>query len=100
MDILSVHLAEERISEAEFDLLMTENSSSENPSARVLATPELFKSLEFLEAILEEEVPVRYLIRYTEALSLIYGFVDASGRGFAGTFEDESKEGLDAEIGV
>ena len=79
---------------------MSENPFSENPPSRMLATLELFKSLEFLEAILEEEVPVEYPIHYTEVLLLIYRFVDASERGFARTFEDESKEGLDTEIGV
>ena len=68
--------------------MLNESPTSEDPPLQVLATPELFRSIEFLEAILDSNSPVRYLVRFTRAVSVIYGFVDASGRRFGGTFEE------------
>ena len=39
-------------------------------------------------------------MRFTKTLSLIYGFVDASGRGFGGTFEEVGQGKIDVDIGV
>ena len=33
-------------------------------------------------------------------MSVVYGFVDALGRGFAGTFEEVGTNEIDVDIGV
>jgi len=39
-------------------------------------------------------------VRFTRAVLVVYGFVDASGRGFAGTFEKGGTNKIDMDIRV
>ena len=65
-----------------------------------MSTSELFRSFDFLEAILDSDTPTRHPVRFTKTLALIYGFVDASGRGFAGTFEQVGKNEIEVDLGT
>jgi len=99
-DVLEAYFFAGRITEEEYVTLLNENPLVDNPPKVVVATPELFKSIEFLATILSSDHPVHYPVRFTRALLLIYGFVDTSGRGFAGTFEECGQEGIEIDIGV
>ena len=99
-DVLEAHFFSGRISEEVYESLMNENPTSQKPPEEVLAIPELFRSIEFLEAILDMDTPVRYPVRFTKTVAVLYGFVDASGRGFAGMFEEAGQENVEVDIGV
>ena len=67
--------------------MMKVSTEGEDPE-EVLALPELFQSLYFIDAILEGDVPAKYPVRFTNNVTLFYGFVDSSERGFAASFEE------------
>jgi len=99
-EVLEAHYFAGRVSEEVYEEMLNESPTSENPPKHVLAIPELFRTIEFLEAILHSETPVRYPVRFTRAVSVVYSFVDASGRGFAGTFEEVGTNEIDMVIRV
>ena len=79
---------------------MTKSSTEgENPE-KVLDLPELFQSLDFIDAILEGDVPAKYPVRFTNTVSLFYSFVGSSGRGFSGSFGEANLPYVAIDIGV
>ena len=65
---------------------MKVSTEGEDPE-EVLALPELFQSLYFIDAILEGDIHAKYPVRFTNNVTLFYGFVYLSGREFSGSFE-------------
>ena len=62
------------------------------------ASPRLYDDLKVLSAMFQSEVPIEVTIRSTRLLYLLYGFCDASGKGFGSTMM--SKEGIRFRVGL
>jgi len=57
-EVLEAHYFAGRVSEEVYKEILNESPTSENPPKHVLAIFELFRTIEFLEAILHSETPV------------------------------------------
>ena len=79
--------------------MLKETPTSENSLMQVLATPELFRSIEFLEAMLDSDAPVRYPVRFTKAVLVIYSFVDASVSWFTSAFKEVENTSVEVVLG-
>ena len=62
------------------------------------ASPRLYEDLNVLRAMFESNTPVEVTIRSTRVMYLLYGFCDASRKGFGSTML--SKEGTRFRVGV
>jgi hypothetical protein len=78
--------------EAIYELLNSGAPSSVRP------VPRLFDDLKFLTQFFEPESPPKVTIRATRVLYVVYGFGDASGKGFGSTFTVPN--GVSYRIGV
>jgi hypothetical protein len=68
------------------------------PPKEVLAVPRLRFDLEALETLLEAETPAEVVLRASCIFTILYGFADASGKGFGSTVL--GKEGIRYRIGT
>ena len=98
-DVLGRHLFWGTTSEEEHEKMIKVSSEGEEPE-EVLAFPEFFQSLCFVDAILEGNIPAKYPIRFTDTVALFYGSVDSSGRVFAASFKEANLPYVEVDIRV
>jgi hypothetical protein len=68
------------------------------PPKEVLAVPQLRFDLEALETLLEANTPAEVVLRASRIFTILYGFADASGKGFGSTVL--GKDGIRYRIGT
>ena len=98
-NVLDHHIFRGTMPEEENEKMMKLSAEGEDQE-EVLASSELFQSMDFVDAILEGDVPTKYPIPFTNTVALFYGFVNSSGRGFAGSFEGANLPDVAVDIGV
>ena len=64
LDVLDYYLDKDYISEYEYDKLY-QDYLDDKDDTEVLAKPELFKSLDFIDTIFSKSAPTQYPIRFT-----------------------------------
>ena len=62
------------------------HSKNDKPPKRVTSSPRLAWDLEALSSLFDEDAPVRRKVRPSQTAVAIYGFGDASGKGFGSSF--------------
>ena len=99
-DILSHFLALGKISDEMYENLITSHQSNNLPPKFVIPVPRLYDDLEMLEGIFSSDIPAKFPIRFEKVAEIIYGFVDASGRGLGSMVQGEDESTLLVRIGV
>jgi hypothetical protein len=68
------------------------------PPKEIQVVPRLHLDLKALESLLEAETPAEVLVRASRVFAVLYGFADASGKGFGSTVL--GKDGIRYRIGT
>ena len=100
VDILNFYLMEGRISESEYDELVSSKQDIDKPPKLVLPAPRLFSDLQMLEGMFSEDTPAVFPVRFEKAAEVFYGFFDASGSGLGSMLQGKDESQILIRIGT
>ena len=99
-DVLEHLVIQEKISEDVYENLLSSKHSKEQAPKFVMPVPRLRDDLYMLDGIFSGDIPSKFPIRFSKFAVVMYGFVDASGRGLGSMVQDEDESGLHVRMGV